>query len=159
MARSGGSRRSRGGQRTKRRHSGWRALTHGREIPVGQQPDALRIPAQSPPPRIALVRYGADRVDERLIESIDHLPLPLARPGTVEWIDVQGMGDESVMRKLGERLGLHPLALADIVNVPQRPKVEDYEDRLLVIARMAQLDERGEIVFEQVSLVLGRAGC
>jgi magnesium transporter len=151
MARNGGSRRAR-----RRRGSGWRHLGGGGGQPApGSRPDTLRIPPTSPPPRIALVRYSADRVEERLLDSVDQLAIPAGRPGTVEWIDVQGMGDESAMRKLGERLGLHPLALADIVNVPQRPKVEDYEDRLLFIARMAQLDERREVFFEQVSLVLG----
>jgi magnesium transporter len=151
MARHTGSRRS----RSKRRSSGWRALARGLET-RGARPDALRIPPQSPAPRIALVRYTAERVDERVLDSIDQLTAPTGRPGSVEWIDVQGMGDEGVMRKLGERLGLHPLALADIVNVPQRPKVEDYDERLLIITRMAQLDERGEAIFEQVSLVLGQ---
>jgi len=37
------------------------------------------------------------------------------------------------------RLGIHPLALADIVNVPQRPKAELYDDRLLVVLRMTRL--------------------
>jgi magnesium transporter len=155
MARNGGgTRRTRGSK--KRRRSGWRALGGRSESAPDTRPDALRIPAQSPAPRITLVRYSADRVEERLLESIDHLPAPAGKPGTVEWIDVQGMGDESAMRKLGERLGLHPLALGDIVNVPQRPKVEDYDDRLLIITRMAQLDERREVFFEQVSLVLAR---
>jgi magnesium transporter len=154
MARNGGNRRVRSGSR-KRRRSGWRALGGASEPVRGARPDALRIPPQSPPPSIALLRYSAERVEERVLDGVDHLAIPVERPGVVEWIDVQGMGDESAMRKLGERLGLHPLALADIVNVPQRPKVEDYEGRLLIIARMAQLDERGEVFFEQVSLVLG----
>jgi magnesium transporter len=152
MGRDGASRRSRAGR--KRRRSGWRALGGASETVEGSRPDALRIPPQSPPPRITLVRYSADRVEERQIDSVEQLPVPASRPGTVEWIDIQGMGDESAMRKLGEKLGLHPLALADIVNVPQRPKVEDFQERLLIITRMAQLDERREVFFEQVSLVL-----
>ena len=151
MARNG-ARRPRGSK--KRRHSGWRALGGRSESVADTRPDALRIPASSPSPRITLVRYSADRVEERLLESIDDLPTPGNRSGTVEWIDVQGMGDEAAMRKLGARLGLHPLALGDIVNVPQRPKVEDYGERLLIVTRMAQLDEHREVFFEQVSLVL-----
>jgi magnesium transporter len=39
----------------------------------------------------------------------------------VTWIDVEGL-DAHVLTRLGERFGLHPLALEDAMNVPQRPK-------------------------------------
>jgi magnesium transporter len=52
---------------------------------------------------------------------------------------------------------LHPLVLEDVVNVPQRPKVEEYEDQLVFIARMVVLKSTGQCDFvtEQVSFVLG----
>jgi magnesium transporter len=57
----------------------------------------------------------------------------------------------------GTCFSLHPLVLEDIVNVPQRPKIEDYDDQLLVIARMVTLKSSGNsFISEQVSLILGR---
>jgi magnesium transporter len=32
------------------------------------------------------------------------------------------------LERLGECFKLHPLVLEDILNVAQRPKIEDYED-------------------------------
>ncbi len=52
-------------------------------------------------------------------------------------------------------LGIHPLAMADVVHVPQRPKAELYDERLLIVLQMARVSEAGHVEIEQVSLVLG----
>ncbi len=72
------------------------------------------------------------------------------------WVDVQGLGDEKKLRQIAEIFGVHLLALEDIVNAPQRPKIEEYDSQLLLIARMARLDGRYRIVNEQVSIFLGK---
>jgi magnesium transporter len=69
---------------------------------------------------------------------------------------VQGLGDEEVLMSLGEVFQLHPLMLEDVVNVPQRPKVEDYGDQLLIIARMVMIKPGDGFISEQVSLILGK---
>jgi magnesium transporter len=99
--------------------------------------------------------YDAERQGERPLASPAEIPALLADRTLTTWIDIEGLGNLDVMREIGRLLDLHPLALADIVNVPQRPKVELYGDRLLCICHMAMLDAAGEIDFEQVSLVLG----
>jgi magnesium transporter len=72
-------------------------------------------------------------------------------------VDVLGLGSEDVLKRLGKVFGLHPLVLEDVVNVPQRPKVEDYEDHLVLIAQMVMLKPRGQgFWIEQVSFVLGK---
>jgi len=49
------------------------------------------------------------------------------------------------------------LVLEDILSVVQRPKVEDFGDYLFVVLKMLTYNERsGEVVPEQVSLVLGQ---
>ena len=83
----------------------------------------------------------------------------------------EGVGPRTDLEAMGEVFRLHPLLLEDIVNVPQRPKVEEMEDQILVIARMVTLrgtlshhlehsgdqNSWGEQDFltEQVSFVLG----
>jgi magnesium transporter len=75
---------------------------------------------------------------------------------SVTWVDVQGLGERGVLEELGEIFRLHRLALADVVNVPQRPKVEIYDNHLFVITRMVLLGPTGESSAEQVSLFLGK---
>jgi Mg2+ and Co2+ transporter CorA len=44
----------------------------------------------------------------------------------VTWVNVEGLGDATVIRQLGELFGLHRLALEDVINVHQRAKGEQY---------------------------------
>jgi magnesium transporter len=67
-------------------------------------------------------------------------------------VNVQGLGNEKILRRIGEIFSIHPLALADAVNVPQRPKFESYELHHLLIARQAEFDPQGQIYCEQISL-------
>lgn len=61
------------------------------------------------------------------------------------------------MRGLGDLFGLHPLALEDAVNVPQRPKSERYDHYYLYITRMTMLRSAAdELDTEQVSIFIGR---
>jgi magnesium transporter len=60
-----------------------------------------------------------------------------------------------VIKELGERLGLHHLAVSDVVNTGQRPKVEAYGDQLFLIVRMVTLDGERNLEWDQLSILLG----
>ncbi|HAJ64695.1 MAG TPA: magnesium and cobalt transport protein CorA [Cyanobacteria bacterium UBA8543] len=122
----------------------------------GTIPGTLYIEEHASPTKIVLIDYNeinAARVQlNRPEDSIPYLDTE-----SVSWVDVLGLGCEDVLRRLGKVFDLHPLVLEDIVNVPQRPKVEDYEDHLVIIAQMVMLKEKGDSFWiEQVSLVLGK---
>jgi magnesium transporter len=78
----------------------------------------------------------------------------------VRWIDVDGLSDLGIVRALAEKYHLHPLAIEDVLHIPQRPKVQSYDEageyqaRLCVILRMMELRE-GQLLTEQVSLFVG----
>ena len=120
----------------------------------GAPPGALRAPAEYHEPAFHLLSYDGDSIEERRLESAEECAAA-RRPGRVTWIDVRGLGDGSVVQRLGELLDIHPLAVSDIVHVGQRPKVDEYETHLYLVLRMAQIDADGEMVWEQVSVVLG----
>jgi len=121
---------------------------------IGARPGTLAIPPGSPPPKIALVEYGADRVERRQVADVAELRSSY-ETNTVTWVDVQGLGDEAVIRAIGEAFELHPVALENAVNVPQRAKTELYPHHQLIIARTPILD--GERVrTPQVCFVLGK---
>ena len=107
-------------------------------------------PAASPP-AIHLIGYGKDGVEERAIADLDDLRNTL---GTwpVEWINVDGLADVELIRAIGELFGLHHLALEDVVNVHQRPKVEEYDDHAFIVTRMSRTDTPSG---EQISMFLG----
>jgi magnesium transporter len=132
-----------------------RSLVHKRHPPVGARPGTLAVEPDGTPPRIYRIRYDPNGVEEGPVTEPAALGPPSPGQAGVTWIDVQGLGDERILRQLGERFGLHPLALEDVVNAPQRPKIEEYQDQVLLITRMARLVEDAALDAEQVGLVLG----
>ena len=75
------------------------------------------------PAHLSVMRYDGSEVVERDGVTLDECIALLDQPG-ITWINVDGLGEPEVMARLGERLHFHPLALEDVFNVPQRPKVE-----------------------------------
>jgi magnesium transporter len=125
-----------------------------RHPPAGSRPGTLVINEAASKPRIRVIEYTSETVQEHELSEVARLRDVLGQD-SLSWIDVQGLGDEGVLRSIAEVFELHPLALEDVVNVPQRPKVEDYEKHLLLITRMVVLGGAYDVKAEQVSLFLG----
>ena len=76
---------------------------------------------------------------------------------TLTWIHVQGDAEAETIRQLGACFGLHPLALEDVINSGQRPKVDDYDEHLFIVMSHAARDAgAGSVQMEQVSVFAGR---
>ena len=117
----------------------------------GAAPGTLSFEADAPPPVLRVFGISADGVEERELTDVDDLDAWLGR-WSVVWVDVLGMGQGSELRALAARLGLHPLAMEDVVNLGQRAKLEAYEDHMFLVARMAHA---GDAATEQLSLFFG----
>ncbi|UCG15633.1 MAG: magnesium/cobalt transporter CorA [Phycisphaerales bacterium] len=124
-----------------------------RHTPVGAKPGTLMINAHAQRPQIRVMKYKPDHLEEHDVAVVTELKNVLEE-NTVCWVDVQGLGDEKVLREFADLFSIHPLALEDVVNVPQRPKIERFEEHTLCITRMALLREEG-IEPEQVSVFVG----
>jgi magnesium transporter len=128
---------------------------HKEHPEAGSRPGTLAIPPDSPAPRIHLVRYSPESLTSHETQDLAELRGALDGPDTV-WVDVRGLGDEATLRALGEIFALHPLALEDAVNIPQRAKSEIYEHYQLIIARVPVIDAEGDdLRTPQVCLVIG----
>jgi magnesium transporter len=125
-----------------------------RQPPVGSRPGTLVIREDSPFPRIRIMQYSADSVGEKPVGSPREIS-SLLGSGLVTWVDVQGLGDESTLRALGDVFRIHPLTLEHVVNVPQRPRIEQHDDYSVLITRMARIGEDGRLDVEQLGLVVG----
>ncbi len=122
----------------------------------GSMPGTLNIEPNAPPPVIVLIDYNEQTAIRLQVETPEECAAHLDTE-SVSWVDVKGLGSEDILKRLGAVFTLHPLVLEDIVNVPQRPKVEEYDDQLLIIARMVMLRRSGRsFLTEQVSLILGK---
>ncbi len=123
---------------------------------AGAMPGTLSIPADAMPTEIELIDYGDAEVVRIPIEKPEDCT-PYLDSKSVSWVDVRGLGSEDILRRIGQVFHLHPLALEDVVNVPQRPKVEEYAEQIVLISRMVIANQNSEgFTSEQVSLVLGK---
>lgn len=125
-----------------------------RHPPAGSRPGTLMIPAGALPPTIHVIDYAPGELRECDVSDVETLAGYLGSE-SVTWVDVQGIGDEAMIRRIGEIFSLHPLALEDAINVPQRPKAEVYERFQLFISRMTRCESGADIDVEQLSIFLG----
>lgn len=123
----------------------------------GTPPATLEKPAgdSSQPSELTLTQYDAESIFEGKFDTFEEL---MARfdPAKINWINVDGLGSLDTLRKLSERFSIHPLALEDVLNTTQRPKVERYADQFFVISEMIY-QEGSRITVEQLSLFLGES--
>jgi len=116
-----------------------------------------------------LIHVGEQKVEKPITSFIDYdintlkaetdVPLtsclPLKESDSVSWINLDGIHDIKTLETLGQSFDLHPLALEDILNTNHRPKIEDFDNYLLIILKMLSFDEeKNQIDSEQISLVL-----
>ena len=106
--------------------------------------------------KISVMDYTIGKFDEKEVKKVEDC-FQFKRKPSVTWINVDGVHDVEVIKKLGDCFEIHPLVLEDIVNTNQRPKIEDYEKYIFFVLKMLYVDEKThEIHSEQVSLILGQ---
>jgi magnesium transporter len=102
---------------------------------LGASPGVLAISPGALPTKLRLVRFDREQCDVRETLSLQELEklLAAADEKSVAWIDVVGLGSEDVLTGLRALFHLPYLAMADVVNVPQRPKLEVHNEGMLVV--------------------------
>lgn len=124
--------------------------------PPGTAPGTL-VPRGLPADQtlaIRLIDYTADEFIEHDLASADECSPYLARE-SITWIQVNGNPDPDTLRALGERFGLRDLALEDVINVGQRPKLDQDDDQLFVILNLPVNGAAEDIEVAQISLFAG----
>lgn len=112
----------------------------------GTAPGVIRTDPQAPDSQVSVIAYGPEpanyyEAENYDIEGVHHLMSKYP----VVWLNVDGLGGRRVIERVGELFGIHALALEDVVNVHQRAKIEDYEDLLFIVARMAWFPSPGTV--------------
>ncbi len=120
----------------------------------GAPPGTLLAQSDLPPPHIKRLSYNADgcESEEVTLQTLEKALVP--RAGKVIWLDIQGLGDAEILRRIGEALGLHPLTTEDITHLHQRPKIEEFDDYLFMVLRELRLLDDGTVNSEQIAMVL-----
>ena len=125
--------------------------------PPGTSPGTLTPRREGPavPLRIQVIDYTQNEFIEKTLASPEECR-PFLEKQTVTWIHVQGDAEPDTMRQLGQLFGLHYLALEDVINTGQRPKVDEYDEQLFVVMAHPVIDDdSNELRVFQLSLFLG----
>lgn len=122
----------------------------------GAPPGTLDLEPDAPPPEIVLIDYCETAASRSQLANPQEAAAYLDT-ASVSWVDMLGLGNKETWRQMGEVFNLHLMTQEDVVNVPQRPKVVDYEDHILIIAWMVMIKPNSDNFHkEQVSFILGK---
>lgn len=132
-------------------------LFHKRYHRPGTPPGTLRERDTGLPPAraaLSMTRHAGGRWGARRATDLPDLEALRAEPGLV-WIHSQGIPSPDVLSRLGSLFGLHPLALEDVLNAGQRPKVERYDHILIVTLGIPWRPEENGMRVHQLTLFMG----
>ncbi|MFO7864903.1 MAG: magnesium/cobalt transporter CorA [Salinivirgaceae bacterium] len=104
--------------------------------------------------KMSCIRYSETHIEhfETDVSELDALVMP----NMVTWISVEGLHDTETIRKIGEKFDVASLALEDILNTDQRPRLFEDDNQLVIIMKsMAFFEQTNKLHAEQVSLLLG----
>lgn len=123
--------------------------------PPGTAPGTLTHRAPTGPGELSLTLI--DYTDEAFIEE-DLVSVEACRPylarASKTWIQVNGIPDPDTLRSLGAQFELPDLALEDVLNSGQRPKLDVYEDQLFLVLSLPV--ERADVLeVAQISIFAG----
>jgi magnesium transporter len=102
---------------------------------------------------LELITYDWEQHERTDNISVDDL-LRKIDPNKVNWINMDGMGDLTIVEKLQSYFSFDALTLDDVIN-DQRPKSEEYDDYLFFTLKMLYRIEGDKIDYEQISFILG----
>lgn len=74
---------------------------------------------------------------------------------TILWVDIQGFSDTNSIHTLFETLNIASLVQEDIINTRHRPKIETFDDSMLIITKRIIPGHGKRMHSEHIALILG----
>lgn len=127
----------------------------------GQRPGAIEVPEGALPPQVRMTAYGPDAIHVDEDCTVEDVARQRGKH-QVLWIEVSGLGDAQLIEEFGRLFGIHRLSLEDLCHMPQRSKVEHYNDYLFLVTQLPRQLEKpgnereGTQGVEQISFFIGR---
>lgn len=110
-------------------------LVHRRRTPVGTPPGTLLPDVGAAPSAIRMTEIAERHATVTENASVEDVARAM-KAGHRLWVDVVGLADLDMLSALGALFSIDALALEDIVNTHQRPKVDLYEAHALIVVHM-----------------------
>lgn len=117
-------------------------------------PGTLRVEPGSARPVLTAFGFSPSGFEEVTLTDPAEVQALLAK-WPVVWLNVDGFGDEAILRQVQSIFGMHALAMEDVTDTTQRAKVEQYGEATFIVVPMPRAHQEGErFGSEQLSLYL-----
>ena len=129
-------------------------LFHKRDHSPGSAPGTLDGSPQvdTPAATLHLIHYNSSTFEETHLKSVPECR-PYLGKRTVTWLHIQGIPHPDMLAQIGEITDLHSLAQEDIINMGQRPKIEEYDEQLFIVLNIPE-PGHDETAIIQLSLIV-----
>lgn len=105
-------------------------------------------------PRIRLFVYNQDEIAENEFETIEEA-IQQITSDHVSWLNIDGIHDTSLIRKIGQHFDISPIALDNVLNTGQRSRYFEDKNSLAVLSKAVYYDHStNHISVEQISFIL-----
>ncbi|MGF1573394.1 MAG: magnesium/cobalt transporter CorA [Sumerlaeia bacterium] len=119
----------------------------------GIAPGIFAVPENANPTEVSAMRYVPEGVEEFAVtQETDLSTLNPKTQGERVWLNISGLQNSDWIRRIAEHFSIHPLVLEDIFESNQRAKLDYHDERLFLVARM--VDGNNKIPNEKVSFYL-----
>ncbi|WP_281752997.1 magnesium/cobalt transporter CorA [Neptunitalea chrysea] len=102
---------------------------------------------------VEVIDYNADIYSLQNYKDITET-FELGTDDSITWTNITGLNNVDDVKKLGAYYDIHPLILEDIVDPYQRPKIDEFDDYVFVVAKMLYYKEN-QLVVEHISIIMG----
>jgi magnesium transporter len=86
------------------------------------------------------VQYKEGHLKEHEFDTSTDFALESDDESCVDWYDIRGIHDTDLVQRIGQAFNIHRLILEDVVDVYQRPKMDEYESGLFYLIKSLRFD-------------------
>ncbi|WP_319778760.1 magnesium/cobalt transporter CorA [Maridesulfovibrio sp.] len=107
-------------------------------------------------PKIRIIEYNSSDLQETSLDPLESIPY-CPYPAKAVWMNLDGVHDSELIKRIGDRFNISPMALEDILDTGQRPFIEEYQNYLFSTLKIFISGTSEQKIFsEQVCFVLGK---
>lgn len=105
--------------------------------------------------RVRIFNYNSKSHSEKDSLDIDEIKTKINQD-SVTWINIYGLHNTELIKKVGETFSISSLILEDILNTDHRPRIIEDKKHIVVIVKALSFDKNdNKIHTDQISFVLG----
>ena len=129
-------------------------------IRPGDSPGTISLAPGGPRSEVRAIGFGSDGFEEIRVGELSEID-ELRKRWPSLWVHVVGVRDLQALTGLQEMFSLHNLAVEDVVNQNQRPKLENYDDHDYAVLFSVRGDVGTDgtdltLSFQQVNIFAGK---